>query len=222
MSGGGNVSFQSVTNCDADTPENLYDVVPWTMVGSSLAFLSPSGTEQRVSRCTLKSELMTLVKIHVRALDFKRNQRWLLCLTVCSRHSHTAVSSACLATAARRLQLDSLHRFRLLMPLDTAGHTAPILIAFIGNQETEERVREERALLHERYNSNVVNHRSQEVLLLHLGARVFYELSCLSGLQTFRVLSSSFLNSDRAEQFRRCFSWYVDRSCQDVSVVTSD
>ena len=31
--------------------------------------LSPfRGTEQRVSRCTLESELMTLVKMHVRAL----------------------------------------------------------------------------------------------------------------------------------------------------------
>ena len=40
-----------------------------------------------------------------------------------------------------------------------------------------------------RYNSNVVNHRSREVLLLHLGATVFYALSCLSGLQTFRVPS---------------------------------
>ena len=36
------------------------------------------------------------------------------------------------------------------VPLDTADHTAPILNAFIGNQETE-------VLLHERYNSNVVN-----------------------------------------------------------------
>ena len=36
------------------------------------------------------------------------------------------------------------------------------------------------------FHFNVVNHRSQEVLLLHLGATVFYELSCLSGLQTFR------------------------------------
>ena len=37
LSGDGNVSFQSVKHCDADTPENLYDVVPWTMMGSSLA-----------------------------------------------------------------------------------------------------------------------------------------------------------------------------------------
>ena len=42
----------------------------------------------------------------------------------------------------------------------------------------------QRALFHERYNSNVVKHRSQQVLLLHLGATVSYELSCLSGLQT--------------------------------------
>ena len=100
----------------------------------------------------------------------------------------------------------------ILMPLDTAGHTAPILNAFIENQETEDRVREERALLHERYNSNVVNHRSPEVLLLHFGATVFYGLSCLRGIQAlpkFLAPSSSFLNSDRAEQFRRCFPQYV-------------
>ena len=49
--------------------------VPWEHFQCFL--LSPCrGTEQRVSRCTLKSELVTLVKMHVRALDFKRNQRW--------------------------------------------------------------------------------------------------------------------------------------------------
>ena len=45
--------------------------------------------------------------------------------------------------------------------------------------------------------------------------------TCLSGLQTFRVPSSSFLDSDRAEKIRRCFSQYPDRACQDVGVVTS-
>ena len=34
--------------------------------------------------------------------------------------------------------------------------------------------------------------------------------------------SSTFLNSGRAEQFRRCFFQYVDRSCQDVSAITFD
>ena len=37
-----------------------------------------------------------------------------------------------------------------------------------------------------------------------------------------QVLASSFLNSDRAEKLRRCFSQYPDRSCQDASVVNSD
>ena len=34
----------------------------------------------------------------------------------------------------------------------------------------------QRVLFHERYNSNVVNHRPQQVLLLHLGATVSYEI----------------------------------------------
>ena len=46
--------------------------------------------------------------------------------------------------------------------------------------------------------------------------------TCLSGLQTFRVPSSSFLNSERAKLFRRSFSQYAVLSCQDVNVVTSD
>ena len=45
--------------------------------------------------------------------------------------------------------------------------------------------------------------------------------TCLSGLQTFRVPSSSLLNSDIEEKLRRCFSQNPDRSCQDVGVVTS-
>ena len=65
-----------------------------------------SGDQSSVcSDVTMKCELLALVRTQVRSLDFKRNQRWKLCLTACSTHTHTAViSSACLATAARCLK----------------------------------------------------------------------------------------------------------------------
>ena len=64
---------------------------------------------------TMKCDLMALVRAQVKALDFKGNQRWQLCLTACLRRTRTAVNSACLATAARgSLQLDSAHRLHLL------------------------------------------------------------------------------------------------------------
>ena len=44
---------------------------------------------------------MAFVRTQVRALDFKRNQRSQLCLTTSLRRKRTAMSSACLATAAR-------------------------------------------------------------------------------------------------------------------------
>ena len=67
-----------------------------------------------------------------------------------------------------------------------------------------------------RYNSNVVNRRSQEVLLLHLGTTVFYELPLspwTSNIFPVTVWpSSSCLNSARAEKFRRCLPQYVRTS----------
>ena len=57
----------------------MRDHQPLLWMGKTLSMVLPftlQGTEQRVSRCTLKSELMTLVETHVRALDFRRNQRW--------------------------------------------------------------------------------------------------------------------------------------------------
>ena len=48
---------------------------------------------------------------------------------------------------------------------------------------------------------------------------VFVDLKRCSG---FREPSSSFLHSDQAEQFRRCFPQCAVRACQSVSVVTSD
>ena len=48
-------------------------------------------------------------------------------------------------------------------------------------------------------------------------------LALLSDVVAVTFLPSSILlDSDRPEQFRRCFSQYADRSCQDVSFVTSD
>ena len=55
----------------------------------------------------------------------------------------------------------------------------------------------------------------REVLLLHIGATVFFDLSGLRGLRTLCHLQFAFvnfLNSDRAEQFRRCFPRYP-RTC---------
>ena len=72
-------------------------------------------SEEQSSVCsdvTMKCEpLVTQVK----SLDFKRKQRWKLCLTAYPRRTRAAVSSACLATAAKgSLQLDSAHRLHLL------------------------------------------------------------------------------------------------------------
>ena len=104
--------------------------------------------------------------------------------------------------------------------------SGPNLNASIGNQETDDQVREERALFHERYNCNVVNHRSQEVLLLHFGATVFYEISCLRGLQTFfqlrsglRQLSSTLPEQSNSEDVSLSMP---GRACQDVGVVICD
>ena len=74
--------------------------------------------------------------------------------------------------------------------------------------------------------ATVVNHRPQQVLLLHLGATVSYELSCLSGLSLWIMSlwvmpSSSFFNSDRTEQFRSTLArsqvkleWMTPSECQ--------
>ena len=62
----------------------------------------PSGEQKSVcSDVTMICELLAFVNTQVRALDFKRNQRWKLCLTASPRRTRTAVSSACLATAAK-------------------------------------------------------------------------------------------------------------------------
>ena len=53
------------------------------------------------SDVTMKCEMLALVRTQVRALDFKRNPRWKLCSTAYPRRTRTAVSSACLATAAK-------------------------------------------------------------------------------------------------------------------------
>ena len=76
----------------------------------------PSGEQSSVcSDVTMKCKLLALVRTQVRSLDFKRNQRRKLCLTGSPRRTRAAVSSACLATAAKgSLQLDNSHRLHLL------------------------------------------------------------------------------------------------------------
>ena len=64
---------------------------------------------------TMKCELLAFVNTQVRALDFKKSQRWKLRLTASPRRTRPAVSSACPWTAARgRLRLESSHRLNLL------------------------------------------------------------------------------------------------------------
>ena len=61
------------------------------------------------------------------------------------------------------------------MPLKTADHVQDLCNSqcTYRNQETVDRVREERALFPERYN-DIVHYRLQEVLLLRFGTTVFY------------------------------------------------
>ena len=76
---------------------------------------------------------MALVRTRVRALDFKRNQRWKLCLTAYPRRTRTAVGSACLTIAARgSLQLDSAHRLHLLQ----CGHALHLIQTTRGHFDT--------------------------------------------------------------------------------------
>ena len=76
----------------------------------------PSGEQNSVCfDVTMKCELLALVRTQVRALEFRRNQRWKPCLAASPRRMRTAVGSACLTIAAKgSLQLDSSHRLHLL------------------------------------------------------------------------------------------------------------
>ena len=71
----------------------------------------------------------------------------------------------------------------------------------------------------------IVNHRSQELLLLHFGATVFYGLSCLRGLQTLfqsgrpRHLSSTLAEQSNSEDVSLSMP---GSACQGVSVVMCD
>ena len=80
-SGGGNVSFESVTTCYANTPENLYAVVPWTMMGSSLAVsvltqltldVTPSINDcwmRHLPRITVRGGTLVLGGVSLQTLD---------------------------------------------------------------------------------------------------------------------------------------------------------
>ena len=94
-----------------------------------------------------------------------------------------------------------------------------------GNQETEDRFREGRDLFHEQYNSNVVNHRSQEGLLLHFEqqcsknflAPVDFKHCSIS--RSLRHLSSTLTERCNSEDVSLSV---CGRACQDVGVVICD